>query len=107
MAVVLRGCPPDSAEAAGIVDRLLEPAVGSHLISREELTAGLEGFTDLRIERYWQLTATINGWPPFPSHMPVRAWLLAALRCAAGSRVTRNYGEASAGCGKPEARLHP
>jgi DNA-binding transcriptional MerR regulator len=80
VAAVLRGCPPDSPEAAGIVNRILEPAVGSHLISREELIADLEVFTDPRIERYWQLTATINGWPPFPSHVPASAWLLAALR---------------------------
>jgi DNA-binding transcriptional MerR regulator len=80
VAAVLRQCPPDSAEAAGIVEQILEPAVGNHLISREELIAGLEVFTDPRIERYWQLTATINGWPPFPSHMPASTWLLAALR---------------------------
>jgi DNA-binding transcriptional MerR regulator len=80
VAAVLRGCPPDSTEAARIVDGILEAAVGTHLISREELIADLEVFTDPRIERYWQLTATINGWPPFPSHMPAFAWLLAALR---------------------------
>ena len=32
------------------------------LVDREELIAGLEVTTDPRIERYWQLTATINGW---------------------------------------------
>jgi hypothetical protein len=47
---------------------------------RAGLLAGLEAFTDPRIERYWQLTATINGWPPFPSLMPALEWLLAALR---------------------------
>jgi hypothetical protein len=36
--------------------------------------------TDPRIDRYWQLTAIINGWPPFPSHMPGSVWLLTALR---------------------------
>jgi len=78
-AAVHRGCPPDAAEAAGIVDRILEPAAGNHLMRREELAADLEVFTDLRIEWYWQLTATINGRPPFPSHMPASTWLLAAL----------------------------
>jgi DNA-binding transcriptional MerR regulator len=80
VAAVLRGCRPDSTDAARIVDWILEPAVGTDLISREGLIADLEVFTDPRIERYWQLTATINGWPPFPSHMPAFAWLLAALR---------------------------
>jgi DNA-binding transcriptional MerR regulator len=79
-AAVLRGCPPDSAEAAQVLNRILEPVPGVHPVDREELIAGLEVATDPRIERYWQLTATINGWPPFPSHMPGDLWLLAALR---------------------------
>jgi hypothetical protein len=78
VAAVLRGCPPDSAEAAQVVNRILEPFGGR--LRREELLAGLEVVTDSRIDRYWQLTATINGWPPFPSHMPGSVWLLAALR---------------------------
>jgi DNA-binding transcriptional MerR regulator len=80
VAAVLRGCPPDSAEAAQIVGRILEPVPGEHPVGREELIAGLEVATDPRIDRYWQLTATINGWPPFPSHMQGDLWLLAALR---------------------------
>jgi len=80
VAAVLRGCPPDSAEAAQAVNRILEPAPGVHPLDREEYLAGLEVVTDPRIDRYWQLTATINGWPPFPSHMPGDLWLLAALR---------------------------
>ena len=43
---------------------------GLHPVDREELIAGLKVTTDPRIERYWQLTATVNGWPPFPSRMP-------------------------------------
>ncbi len=80
VAAVLRGCPPDSAEAAQVVSRLLEPVPGEHPVDREELIAALEVATDPRIDRYWQLTATINGWPPFPSHMPGDLRLLAALR---------------------------
>ena len=80
VAAALRGCPPDSAEAAQMVSRILEPVPGEHPVDREELIAGLEVTTDPRIDRYWQLTATINGWPPFPSHMPGDLWLLAALR---------------------------
>jgi len=36
--------------------------------------------TDPRIDRYALLTASINGWPPFPSHGQGDRWLLAALR---------------------------
>jgi hypothetical protein len=83
VAAVLRGCPPDSAEAAQVVSRILDPAPGEHPMDREELIAGLEVTTDPRIDRYAQLTATINGWPPFPSHMQADLWLLAALRAHA------------------------
>ena len=75
-AAVLRGVPPDSAEAAQVVRRLLEPVP----VDREELIAGLEAATDPRIDRYQQLTATSNGWPPFASRMQGDLWLLAALR---------------------------
>jgi DNA-binding transcriptional MerR regulator len=80
VAAMLRGCPPDSAEAAQVVSRILEPVPGEHPVGREELIVGLEVTTDPRMDRYWQLTATINGWPPFSSHMPGDLWLLAALR---------------------------
>jgi hypothetical protein len=62
------------------VRRLLEPIPGEHPADREELIAGLEAATDPRIDRYQQLTATINGWPPFPPRMQGDLWLLAALR---------------------------
>jgi DNA-binding transcriptional MerR regulator len=75
---VLRECPPDSAEAAQVVDRIMEVAPDGQ--DRAGLLAGLEAFTDPRIERYWQLTATINGWPPFPSLRRPHEWLIAALR---------------------------
>jgi DNA-binding transcriptional MerR regulator len=74
---VLRECPPDSAEAAQVVDRIMEVAPDGQ--DRTGLLAGLDAFTDPRIERYWQLTATINGWPPFPSFRRPHEWLLAAL----------------------------
>jgi DNA-binding transcriptional MerR regulator len=78
VAAALRECPPDSAEAAQVVNRILEFPGGS--LRREELLAGLELITDRRIDRYWELTATINGWPPFPSYTPAFEWLIAALR---------------------------
>jgi DNA-binding transcriptional MerR regulator len=79
-AAALQERPPDSAEAAQVVSRLLEPVPGERPADREELIAGLEAATDPRIDRYQQLTATINGWPPFPSRMAGDLWLLAALR---------------------------
>jgi len=78
VAAVLRGCPPDSAEAAQVVDLVMASAPDGQ--DRAGLLAGLEAFTDPRIDRYWQLTATINGRPPFPSFSRAQDWLLAALR---------------------------
>jgi DNA-binding transcriptional MerR regulator len=78
VAALLRGCPPDSAEAALVVNRILEPYGWRG--RREELLAGLEMLSDPRVERYWQLTATINGLPPFPTLAPAFGWLTAALR---------------------------
>lgn len=80
VAAVLRGCPPDSAEAAQVVSQILESVPGEHPAGRQDLIAGLKAATDPRIDRYAQLTATINGWPPFPSHLQADLWLLAALR---------------------------
>ena len=48
-AAVLRGCPPDSAEAAQVVHRILEPVPGEHPLDGEELQAVLEVVTDPRI----------------------------------------------------------
>jgi DNA-binding transcriptional MerR regulator len=78
VAAVLRGCPPESAEAAQVVERILQAPGGR--LRREELLAGLEMVTDRRLDRYWQLTALINEWPPFPTYTPAHEWLIAALR---------------------------
>jgi hypothetical protein len=61
-----------------VVSRILEP--NGWNARGEELLAGLEILFDPRIERYWQLTAIINGLPPFPTHTPAVEWLIAALR---------------------------
>lgn len=47
---------------------------------RGELADRLVTFTDTRAERYWQLLATINGWPPIPSRTGDWEWTIAALR---------------------------
>ena len=36
--------------------------------------------SDPKAERYWQLLAIINGWPPVPTTVPAWEWLIAALR---------------------------
>ena len=49
---------------------------------RRRLLDGLEAGGDPRVERYWQLLGTINGWPVRPSLLPVFDWLRAALHAA-------------------------
>ena len=49
-------------------------------MSREEAADRIELGTDTRAERYWQLMATINGWPQWPTQVPNAEWLVAALR---------------------------
>lgn len=73
-----RGVPPDSAEAARIVARILAGTPGA--TRQAELLAQLETAEDPRIERYWELTAIISGAGPFPSPLPAFRWLAAALR---------------------------
>jgi hypothetical protein len=51
-AAALRESPPDSAEAAQVVSRLLEPVPGEDPVDRGELIAVLEAATDPRIDRY-------------------------------------------------------
>ena len=74
-----RGVTPDSGEAAQVVDRSLAGTAASQPAPRRAAHAA-GGRHRPRIERYWQLTAIINGWPPFPSPMPAFEWLIAALR---------------------------
>lgn len=44
----------------------------------------IETSNDRRAERYWQLLATINEWPPIPTRYPAVEWAVAALRSSAG-----------------------
>jgi DNA-binding transcriptional MerR regulator len=68
---------PDSPEAQAIVAELL-PAFGDG--DRHALADRIAVGTDARAERYWQLLAIINGWPPVPTRVPQWEWLIAALR---------------------------
>jgi DNA-binding transcriptional MerR regulator len=86
------GVPPESAEGAEVVDRILGEAKAAHTrADLLELLTPLEALvTDARGERYWELVGVINGWPPYPASVPslahVRAgllahgWVIAALR---------------------------
>lgn len=47
---------------------------------RRAVMVRMETANDPRAERYWQLLATINGWPQRPSLGPVFEWFTVALR---------------------------
>ena len=76
---------PSSPEARALVDEIV-PAFAapgedpSDPAWRAQLADRLATGTDARAERYWQLLAIINGWPPVPTTVPAWEWLIAALR---------------------------
>ncbi|MFF5225978.1 hypothetical protein [Dactylosporangium sp. NPDC000521] len=75
---VERGVAAGSPEARAIVRRIV-PAD----LPAEETAAfvrWLELVADARVERYWQLLATLNGTEAGPPAVPAFTWLLAALR---------------------------
>lgn len=76
-AALAAGVAPGSAEAEAVVAEIL-PAFGGE--DRDALADRLAVGTDARAERYWQLLAIINGWPPVPTTVPAWEWLIAALR---------------------------
>ena len=87
-AALAAGVDPLSAEAGPIVDELAAAFAAAH--GREDgaeyrawLAEMLETFTDTRVERYWQLLATINGWPPRAVTVPAWEWFGTALRARA------------------------
>ncbi|MFE3753442.1 MerR family transcriptional regulator [Nocardia tengchongensis] len=88
-AALAESIAPDSPAAAGILDDLtaryaatfakLDDAALRHWILDR-----LEVANDPRTERYWQLVATINGWPPLPDLGPTFGWFATALRVTLG-----------------------
>jgi hypothetical protein len=68
---------PGSPEAEAIVAKL-PPAFGNP--PRARLADRLAAGTDARAERYWQLLAIVNGWPPIPTLAPAWEWFIDALR---------------------------
>ena len=86
-AAVAAGVEPGSDAARPVADELAaafarpgeDPADHAWRVAlADRLAAG----TDPRAERYWQLMATINGWPPVPTVTPAWTWLAAALRAS-------------------------
>lgn len=80
-----RGFDPGSPEAAAAVGALVaEYAAGLGKEDgpefREWFLGMVEVFCDRDAERYWQLLAVINGWPPVPSTVPAWEWAAGVLR---------------------------
>jgi DNA-binding transcriptional MerR regulator len=71
------GVDPASEAARPYLEAIL-PAFGD--VDRTRLADQVESGTDRRAERYWQLLATINGWPPIPTTVPAWEWFVGALR---------------------------
>ncbi|MEV0349781.1 MerR family transcriptional regulator [Nonomuraea sp. NPDC050680] len=66
---------PESAEGLRILDRVVDSSQRG-----PELLAWLETVADARVERYWELIATLNGRETAPAAVPALQWLIAALR---------------------------
>ena len=87
-AALAAGIDPLSDAAAPVVDELAAAFAAAH--EREDgpeyrawLADMLATFNDVRVERYWQLLAIINGWPQRPAIVPAWEWFGAALRARA------------------------
>lgn len=72
------GAAPDSAAGRAVAERVAAATGLAPAAAADQLATG----TDQRAERYWQLMAIINGWPPIPTTVPAVEWLIAALRAA-------------------------
>jgi DNA-binding transcriptional MerR regulator len=86
-AAVKAGIEPGSEEAERIVEEVLTAfagaaahGAGAGAPDRAELADRFEQGADPRAERYWQLLAVINGWPPVRTAMPAWRWTIDALR---------------------------
>jgi DNA-binding transcriptional MerR regulator len=84
------GLDPASAAAGPVVDEIVGAWAGAaNRVDdpgyRRELLDQLELANEPRAERYWQLMAVINGWPPVPSTTHLWSWFLTALKARVGS----------------------
>jgi DNA-binding transcriptional MerR regulator len=90
-AAVAAGVDPASPDAAPVLDELVGAMAASVGRSddpeyRAELLDQVELGYEPRAERYWQLLAVINGWPPIPTAMPAWGWLADGLRAGVARR---------------------
>jgi DNA-binding transcriptional MerR regulator len=82
------GIDPASAEARPIADEIAarvaaDPAQAADPGFRRTTADQWAVGTDARVERYWQLVGTLNGWGRMPSTVPAHEWAIAALRASA------------------------
>jgi DNA-binding transcriptional MerR regulator len=77
-AALAAGIAPESADGQSILHRIISPELDA--AGRDELAGTIATFTDRRVERYWRLLGTLNGWEPRPSTVPAFEWLIDALR---------------------------
>jgi len=75
---VAGGTDPGSPAGQAVLDQMVPPQTSG--AERAALLAQLQTFTDVQVERYWQLLAIVNGQPVPPSVVPAFEWLIAALR---------------------------
>lgn len=81
---VEQGVDPASPEAVPVLERIfedLDPAERAGMADR------LATFADARVDRYWRLVGTINGWPPFPPAFGAFQWVIEALRGHGSARA--------------------
>jgi hypothetical protein len=79
------GIVPESPSALPVLDELISAYAQTFdtvdsADYRACLLRRLQVANDSRAERYWQLLATINGWPVPPTLAPMFDWFTRALR---------------------------
>jgi DNA-binding transcriptional MerR regulator len=79
---------PDSAEGTALAGEVAQASAlpdrdGGDPRFRTELADEIAAGADARAERYWQLLAIMNSWPPIPTRQPAVSWLVSALRASA------------------------
>lgn len=84
-AAVAAGLDPAGDEAAVVLDRMTGALAGLEGRPdgpefRADLLGRLEVVADARFERYWQLSAAIDGSPAPPGSLPAVGWVISALR---------------------------
>jgi DNA-binding transcriptional MerR regulator len=77
-AALTAGEPPSSPAGQALAAEVAAAFGVSPAEAADQIATG----TDTRAERYWQLMATINGWPQWPAQVPAAEWTAAALRAA-------------------------